>query len=366
MRILLIGDCSGVHSTLAKGLRTLGHTVCVASDGGGWKDYPRDISLTRKDDSFLEGMRCMFRILVNLHKFRNFDVVQITHCPFLRLRSERTLPIYRFLRKYNRKVFMGAFGTDHYYVKASLESNIYRYSDFRVGDKPLDFPYNAEDIEECLHGGTVRANQEIASTCDGIIACLWEYNVAYHPHFPEKTTFIPLPFEVALTDGISMREVPRRVNFFIGVQSDRDQVKGTDVMYPVLKELERNYPDLCKVTKVSDLPFAEYQKEMSQADVLVDQLYSYTPAMNALLAMSKGIVVVGGGEEENYEILGENELRPIINVTPSPEDIYIKLEELLLNKTRIPQLSKQSVEYVRRHHDHVKVGQQYLDFWASR
>ena len=277
MRILLIGDCSGVHSTLARGLRTLGHEVCVASDGGGWKDYPRDISLTRKDDSFLEGMRCLFRIVTNLQRFRNFDVVQITHCPFLRLRSERTLPVYRFLRKHNRKVFMGAFGTDHYYVKASLESDMYRYSDFRVGDKSLDFPYNTEDIEECLRGGTVRANQEIASTCDGIIACLWEYHVAYQPHFPDKTTFIPLPFDMGVNSDSHVRGVPQKVNFFIGVQSDRDQVKGTDVMYPILKELECNYPHLCKVTRVCDLPFAEYQKEMNQADVLVDQLYSYTP-----------------------------------------------------------------------------------------
>ena len=39
MKILLIGDCSGVHSTLARGLRSLGHEVCVASDGGGWQNY---------------------------------------------------------------------------------------------------------------------------------------------------------------------------------------------------------------------------------------------------------------------------------------------------------------------------------------
>ena len=88
--------------------------------------------------------------------------------------------------------------------------------------------------------------------------------------------------------------------------------------------------------------------------------------MNALLAMSKGIVVVGGGEEENYDILNEKELRPIINVTPSYEDIYHNLKDLLLNKERIPELSSQSIEYVKRHHDHLKVAKQYLDFWASR
>lgn len=65
---------------------------------------------------------------------------------------------------------------------------------------------------------------------------------------------------------------------------------------------------------------------MDDADVQLDQLYSYTPSMNSLLAMTKGVIVVGGGEEENYEIINEKELRPIINVYPSEEDIFRKLE----------------------------------------
>ena len=47
MRILLLGDYSNVHATLADGLRQLGHTVVVASDGDGWKNYPRDVDLAR-------------------------------------------------------------------------------------------------------------------------------------------------------------------------------------------------------------------------------------------------------------------------------------------------------------------------------
>lgn len=51
MKILLIGEYSNVHNTLAKGLRELGHEVCVISNGDFWKNYPRDIGVaeTRKD-----------------------------------------------------------------------------------------------------------------------------------------------------------------------------------------------------------------------------------------------------------------------------------------------------------------------------
>ena len=365
MKILLIGDCSGVHSTLAKGLRSLGHEVCVASDGGGWRNFPRDISITRNSKSKFGGVLCMMKAAMNLHKMKGFDVVQVIHCPFFHIRAKRTLPFFRFLRKHNKKIFMGAYGTDHYYVKACLETDTYRYSDFTIADRPMDTPFNRADIEECMHGGTLQANQEIAKNCNGIIACLWEYYVAYKPHFPDKTSFIPLPIDIESVSDCRVRSIPDKVNFFVGIQSERAQIKGIDVMFPVLQEVQKKYPKECSIEAVTDLPFDEYQKRMNQADVVLDQLYSYTPAVNALVAMAKGIVVVSGGEPENYEIINEQELRPIINITPSKEDVYQKLEDIVLHKERIPELSAQSIEYVKRHHDHIKVAQQYLDFWNS-
>ena len=101
---------------------------------------------------------------------------------------------------------------------------------------------------------------------------------------------------------------------------------------------------------------------MDDAEVQLDHLYSYTPSMNSLLAMAKGVTVVGGGEPENYEILNETELRPIINVLPDEQDIYRKLEEIVLHKERIPELSAQSVEYVTNLHDHIKEARQYHDY----
>ena len=105
---------------------------------------------------------------------------------------------------------------------------------------------------------------------------------------------------------------------------------------------------------------------MNDSDVLLDQLYSYTPSMNTLLAMSKGIVCVGGGEPENYEILGETELRPIINVEPTYESVYHELLQLVLHPERLPELKRQSIEYVRRHHDYLKVARQYEALYRSK
>ena len=81
--------------------------------------------------------------------------------------------------------------------------------------------------------------------------------------------------------------------------------------------------------------------------------------------MSRGLVVIGGGEEEQYEILNEKELRPIINVIPKEEDVYEKLKGIVENPSKLHQLSKESVEYIHRHHDYKKVAEKYISFWTS-
>lgn len=187
MRILLIGECSNLHWNLAEGLRILGHEVCVAASDNGWRKYSYDISLNRPTNSFMDGLGCICRILYHLPKFRRYDVVQITHPYFLRIRSERALPVYQYLRRHNEKVFLGAFGTDYYYVKACMETNTFRYSDFKIRDQYRDTLDNRTEIQECLHGGTAQANQIIAKSCNGIIACLWEYYASYQPYFSDKT-----------------------------------------------------------------------------------------------------------------------------------------------------------------------------------
>ena len=130
-------------------------------------------------------------------------------------------------------------------------------------------------------------------------------------------------------------------------------------------DVQSKYPDKMQLIKAESVPFAQYQQMMDGSDAILDQLYAYTPSMNPLLAMSKGIICIGGGEPENYEIINETELRPIINVEPNYESVYKEVEHLVLHPELIPTLKRQSVEYVRKHHDYLKVARQYLSYWES-
>lgn len=367
MKILLLGDYSNVHWTLAEGLREIGHSVTVVSDGDSWKGYQRDISLKRTDTSHLSALKYVFRVVSEFRKFRGYDVVQLINPVFLQLKAERIYPFYRFLRRHNDSVFLGAFGMDHYWVKAGMDCRTFRYSDFNIGKQlRIDENENVTFINDWLYGQKGVLNKEIAQDCDGIISGLQEYECSYRPYFSEKLRYIPFPINTSLIVPQIKDAEKRRVRIFIGIQRARSHYKGTDIMLQAAEKVVAEYPDLCELIRVESVPYNEYQVLMDSSDILLDQLYSYTPAMNALLAMAKGLVVVGGGEPENYELLNETSLRPIINVVPTEDSVYCALKDLVLHREKIPILSKQSIEYIHKHHDYCKVAQQYITFWTGQ
>lgn len=367
MRILLIGEYSNVHWTLAEGLRSLGHEVCVVSNGDFWKNYRRDISLTRTTYSKFEGIAYLLKTYALLPKLRKYDVVQLINPMFLELKAERIEPIYRFLKKHNKKVFLCAHGMDAYWVDVCTHKPyIFRYSDFNIGDKPIINSYTNEQAADWQSTPKAHLNRNIAQDCNGIVAGMYEYHTAYRKEHSEKLTYIPFPIEKEKNEVVRFYTNDRKLKFFIGIQKSRSIYKGTDIMLRALERVHKDYPNDCEILKAENVPFEEYSKMVNDCDILLDQLYGYSPGMNALLAMSKGKIVVGGAEEECYQILDENELRPMINVTPDEEDVYNKLKWLIENKEQVPRLQQESIAFVEKHHLPQKVAKQYLDFWNSR
>ena len=365
MKILLLGEYSNVHWTLACALRKLGHEVCVVSNGDEWKGYESDVSLIRQPGRW-GSIVYLYKVLRLLPKLRGYDVVQLINpVHFVDLKAERGVKIYDYLRRHNKKVFLGAFGYDYYYVYDSVVRRTLRYCDFYTPEREVHHEWNEANEHDWLHTYKKEANIHIAETCDGIISGLYEYDVAYRPYFGNKTTFIPLPIDIDSIEPPTLHAVGDKIRFFIGIQRHRTALKGTDIMLRALERLHSTYPHRVEIVKAESVPFAQYKEMMRNSDVLLDQIYGYTPAMNALLGMSQGLILVGGGEPESYELIDEKELRPIINVQPNEEDIYRQLEWLALHPEHIERLKRESIEYTHRHHDSIKVAKQYLEAWSK-
>jgi glycosyltransferase involved in cell wall biosynthesis len=365
MKILLLGEYSNVHWTLAEGLRSLGHTVCVVSNGDFWKNYKRDISLVRDYTKF-GGLSYLLKTYTLLPKLRGYDIVQIINPMFLEITAERISPIYRYLKRHNGKIFLGAYGMDAYWVEAcKRKPRTFRYSDFNIGDKEITNAYTLEQAADWQGTAKERLNDEIAESCNGIIAGMYEYHTAYKERYGHKLTYIPMPINIG-NIAVPQNGTDDKIRFFIGIQKSRSQYKGTDIMLRALMRIEQQYPDRCEILRAENVPFEEYSRMIDSCDILLDQLYGYSPGMNALLALAKGKIVVGGAEKECYNILGVKELRPMVNVTPDEEDVYNKLEQLVLApREEIERMKRESLLFVRKHHDHRRVAEQYIKFWES-
>ena len=367
MKILLLGEFSNVHTTLAKGLRLLGHEVTLASDGDGWKDYPRDVDLRRPSLGALSSAVYFCRLIKQFREFRGYDIVQLINPIFLPLKAERMGVFYKYLRRHNRRIVLGAFGMDHYYVKACLDCKTFRYSDFNFGNILRHSEENDIFVRDWLNGSKGLLHEQIAADCDAIVSGLYEYHAALEAcGVTDKVRFIPFPIELPERATAREHAAGDPVRFFIGIQQSRSEYKGTDIMYRALKRVGERYPEGCSIDAVFSVPFGEYVERMNAGNVILDQLYSYTPAMNALEAMAKGLVVVGGGEPENYDILDEKELRPIVNVQPDEEDVYRQLCRLVERRDELlPRLSAESREYIRRHHEYVAVARRYEELYKE-
>lgn len=368
MKVLFLGDASNLHACLASELRQMGHTAVVASNGSKWMDTARDIDLKRHPGK-LGALSYVGRIARALPRMRGFDVVQLVNPIFLQLRPWRQKPVLQYLKRHNRHLVLSALGTDLTYWQACHDGHTYRYSDYMVGPNPSPFVSSAEYIAQKQDNWQLPEmkswNKYFLSQIDGAVACLWEYFVAYEPVLGQRLCYAGIPID---TRGIlphCIEQVPDRVRFFIGIQKDRNVLKGTDLLLAALKRVKARHPAEVEMVVVENVPYAQYVQMLASSHVLLDQAYSYTPATNALLGMAQGLVAVSGAEPEFYQLIGEQELHPIINVLPSVQDIEHKLEWILAHKDQLPRLSHESRAFVEKHNAASIVAQRHLRFWQT-
>lgn len=368
MKILLLGEYSNVHWTLACGLRSIGHQVTVISNGDFWKQYKCDILLKRDYASNAPrsaALKYYLKLLFTLHKMCGYDIVQIINPIFLELKAKRIWRFYRYLQRHNGKIFMGAFGMDHYYVKGCLDGKLFKYSELVYNNSIRPIKDNLDNISEWTNNSDKQIlNQKIAKECNGIVAGLWEYYQCYKQEFSDKLAYIQFPVEPVEETSLPTRYYQDidRVRIFIGIQKSRSEFKGTDILLKILQELQNKYPDKMELTCVCNVPYQEYKKAMLESDILIDQLYSPSPNMNSLLAMSQGLVVAGGGWDEPFELLGESTLRPVIDLPCEPDEIRATLLNHILNPQRIKEMKKESVEYIKKHHTPLVVAKKWICF----
>ena len=369
MKILFAGDASNMHNCLAHELRLMGHEATVASDGSRWMDTHRDINLLRRP-GILGTLRYLYDIKRALPLMRGYDIVEIASPIFLRLKPHRVAKVFDYLKANNRRVVLSALATDMVYYDACHDGHTYRYNDYMLGNEPSPYigssEYIAQQQDNWKQPFMREHSDHILAGIDGAVACLYEYYVAYKPILGDRVAYAGIPIDI---EGLSFRpleKAPEKVRLFIGIQRDRHVIKGTDRLLAAMKRVHDRYPAITELEVVENLPYDEYTRRMRDSHVILDQLYSYTPGTNALIAMAQGLVAVSGAEPEYYELIGETVNKPIINVSPLVEgDIDRQLCWLVEHRDQLPQMARASRAFVEKHNAASVVAERYINFWKT-
>ena len=406
MKILLIGEASFLHNTLKKGLVERGHRVLTMSDGNGWHDAPRDINLRRNLRwGKFGGLWVVWQLLRHLPQLCGNDVVQIHNYQFVPLMYRWNTLLLRFLKLTNRCVVKGCFGDDPQIFRRQAQG-VPVYSDTFWSGQLQNTDQHRDRIAEVVEHGAEASWRKTTAMADALVPCLYEYWLDYNePPYAAKLHYIPLPIECGeysvslsmecgedattnlntspsllstlnsqlstlnsqLSTLNSQLAPSHHLTILIGLQPKRDFMKGAMRIATFVEEVARRHPGRVQIKYVEGVPYDEYMRLLAEADVLVDQLYSYTPSMNSLAAMARGTVVIGGGEEEYYEFIGEDTLRPIINVRPDvpDEENIAAIERALFTDGTLERMRCESVEFVHKYHDYRHVAEQYEQLYRS-
>ncbi len=360
MKILFLGDFSGMHATLAAELRRRGHETLLVSGGSGYMATPADITLERRPG--LRGSwEYLSRLFGLLPQLRGFDAVQLINPHFFRLKPGRVRYFFDRLRKANGPVWLTLAGTDHYYVRACTEER-FRYSEYRIGSAPAPGAHSDLGQEEMwLSRDIERFSDYLYDRIAGAMSALYEYHVAALPRLGDRVKYTGIPIDLEQLSATPLPDGP--VKIFAGFKPERRLLKGAREMTQAAREVVAQRPGECELIETGGLEMGEYYRQMRGAHIILDQLYAYTPATNALAAMAMGRVPVTGGEPEFYDFIGEGSLRPSIAASPL-RDWKSDLLRLVDSRDALAEKAAQGRVFVERHNDARLVADRFLAAWG--
>ncbi|MDC1108966.1 glycosyltransferase [Flavobacteriaceae bacterium] len=379
MKILLIGEYSGLHNSLKDGLQLNGHSVTLLGTGDGFKNYPVDIEVksTIFEIPFLKFIAKIidkllkfslndfelgFKAYLKIKTLKDFDIVQL-----INENSFKTTPwletiLLKKILKNNKNLFLLSCGVDYLSVKYALE-NKFKYSILTpyLNDKLLlkkyrhILKYNSSEFKK-LH-------RYIYKNIKGVISSDLDYHI---PLIGEKKYLGIVPNPVNLKKlSYDFVEIEDKVIIFHGINSKNSAKKGNDYFIRAMEIIKKNYKESVEYIEVQDLKYRDYIKSYCNCHIFLDQVYAYDQGYNALEAMAKGKVVFTGAEKEWLEHYGVREDGIAINALPDVNYLVEKLSILIENPKKIKDISINARKFIEDHHNYDNVANIYESKWLK-
>jgi hypothetical protein len=357
MKILLFGEYSGFFNNLKEGLLKLGHNVFLASEGDGYKNFPSDFSWKSKYDiGRLKHIIEIGKIFTHKKYFTGYDVVMLIGPSIFSRYKFVKKPVFDMLIRNNKKVFLSGCGIQAITMDYWFDRIKEKYHDYMAGyfidNRPETLMYHNKNLSNW--------ELELLDRIDGYIPIWYEYAQPFREHKKLVKT-IRIPINVHKYE-YKPNKVNGKIVFFHGLPS-RSSCKGSNFINEAFSRMELKYSDVAEFIIAGGLPFNEYMKIINRTNVVIDDVNSYSVAMNGLIAMALGKIVMGGAEPLANIELGY-QYNPIYNLTNDVDQICSCIEDVIRNKDEIETIGLLSRKFVEEYHDYSKIAKEYIEVFT--
>lgn len=375
MRILLIGEYSGLHNTLKEGLQELGHTVFIVSSFD-FKNFPADFSIDPKFcklklvNIFRQFIFRLFRFDIAklelglrfyllLPKFENYDVVQFINEIPVKTTKKLELFLLKKIFQQNKKIFVLSCGADYLNMKYDSE-NKSKKSILHAFFKNPKLKKEYTPYFDLLKENHKKVHEFVLENCNGLIANDFDYVDATKSH-PKYLGLIQYPVNI---NKLNVEELAlnNKIIIFLGINQWSYNQKGFFYFEKALESIEKKYQDKIEIIITQNVPYQKYINLYNRAHILLDQSCSCDQGYNALEAMGKGKVVFTGAEQEfvNHYKLTE---KVCVNAKPDIDYLVKELSFLIENPDEIIAIGKRARTFVEKEHHYIKIAEKYLEVW---
>lgn len=363
MKVLLVGEYSGVHNNLKRGLEKLGVKVILINGGDSWKNFDSDIRLIEFPSDNYEILYNHWMMKFNKFRFRDIDVVQfINPSYFYSLGKYFADLAFELMDKAKVSVSLLA-GCDtnmaqHYDKIASNICSICLKDGKRCGARcifRMDRHYQQYE-------------KKFYDKVEAIVPGEWFYYKIYHDFVQEYNDKLREMILYPVDCESIKPEYSRHAKLVIHHPLNRAN-KGTVLIKKAFRNLKKKYGEEVVFDACGHMPFHQYLNYLDGIDIMVDGADGYGAGlgMSSLIAMAKGKVVIGSKVKERALDIDNGWFydNPQIDVGNGWEGIADSIEHILDRKDELLTIKKASRKYVETYHDSDKIAQKYLNLYRQ-
>ncbi|MDP2163205.1 MAG: hypothetical protein Q8K21_03130 [Hydrogenophaga sp.] len=357
MKILLVGEASRVHRNLKIGLTSFGAECrhVTQSDSTSWREF--DDTFAPAHSGVLGGLARNVSPFIKISRLDDYDVINFTNTiTAVHGKYTKYLDIPWF-RKKTKLMSYYALGCDEIGLIRKNEMLPYR---------PCVTCLESKDTlsRDCdlIFNPRYEKSQDLTRRYFDFAAC----SMIEYGHVEELFggNFSRIQFPVDIS-RIPFSPAKSRPSVNIIHTPTRRGFKGTSTVLQAVEILKKRRNDF-KFDLIEGLSYEAYISRISEADIVVDQIYSQSPGMNGLEMMAAGKIVLTGATTLGRSYFGFMNESPAFDAPPEALLLADQLDQVIDRKNEFSDLAERGRSYVEINHSLIGVAEKFLNEWSAR